>query len=44
MKINLLRVEVGIYRLELKGSMLRTLSNIYFSFRIDLYMLVVLVQ
>jgi hypothetical protein len=44
MEIDLLRRGVGIYRLELKESMLRTLSDIYYSLKSELYILVVLVQ
>jgi hypothetical protein len=31
MEIDLLRVEVGIFGLELRGNMRRTLSDIYYS-------------
>jgi hypothetical protein len=44
MGIDLQRMGVGIYGLELRGSMLRTLSDIYYSFEIELCMLVVLAQ
>jgi hypothetical protein len=44
MGIDLLRMGLGIYRLELRGSTLRTLSDIYYSFRIELCLLVILVR
>ena len=44
MEIDLQRVGVGIFGLELRGSMSRMLSDIYYNFKIASYMLVVLVQ